>query len=384
MPLKINGSSSGYTEIKAADAAANNTLTLPSASGTIVAADSSGAAGVTTLNASGNITSGGTVVMASSFLRNRIINGDMRIDQRNAGAALTNNTVSYIIDRFNFDPSKTSGAVVSRQRSTVAPPGFTNSIGCTITTGGTPTATQAASLTQPIEGYNIADLALGTASAKSFTLSFWARSSVTGTHSGVISNAGFNRVYAFTYSLSSADTWTYITVTFPGETTGTWNTDNTVGMYVSFNYGSGSSRLVSPGSWLSSPGAAYGATGSVQLINTTGATFYITGVQLEEGATATPFERRSYGQELALCQRYYETGKFGLDAYNTAGAPQSVYTTFQVYKRAAPTISSTFGYSNCSGGVTDNISPSNFRSYALTTVSGGVAWTNTWTAAAEL
>jgi hypothetical protein len=235
--------------------------------------------------------------------RNKIINGAMTIDQRNAGAAVTlGATASFPVDRWKSHED-TDGSATAQQVSD-APAGFSNSIKVTVTsTDASLTGLQYFDVRQQIEGYNIADLSFGTAAAKAVTISFWVKSSVTGTYGGGISNGAFNRSYPFTYSISAADTWEYKTITISGDTSGTWTTTNGTGMYLFFNLGSGPDYAGTAGQWNAAGDLA--ATGTTNLIATSGATFYITGVQLEAGDTATPFEHRSYGQELALCQRYY-------------------------------------------------------------------------------
>jgi len=257
------------------------------------------------LDSSGNATFAGTPVPNSSFLRNRIINGDMRIDQRNAGASVTINTLGggYTLDRW-FATGKASAGVFTVQRlSASAPAGFTNYLACTTTTSATPGSTDAYVIGQFIEGFNVADLAWGSASAQTVTLSFRVYSSLTGTFGGSVANNAANRCYPFSFSIGSANTWTTISVTIPGDTSGTWTTDNTAGLKLYLDLGSGSSLRGTAGAW----GSTFytGVTSAVNVISTNGATFYITGVQLEVGTAATPFERRQYGQELALCQRYY-------------------------------------------------------------------------------
>jgi hypothetical protein len=155
---------------------------------------------------------------------------------------------------------------------------------------------------QVIEGFNVADLGWGSADAQTVTLSFWVRSSVTGTFGGAVQNASENRAYAFTYSIAVANTWEKKTITIPGDTTGTWAKDNTQGMIINWSLGVGTTYSSTANSWAAQ--SSFSATGSTALLNTLNATFYITGVQLEAGTVATPFERRSYGHELSLCQRY--------------------------------------------------------------------------------
>ena len=233
--------------------------------------------------------------------RNRIINGDMRIDQRNAGAAVTANG-SYVVDRFLVQ-NVTDGAF-SAQQDTSAPVGFVNSIKWTTTTAdGTLTTTQQASIQQRIEGTNVSDLAFGTANAKTVTVSFWVRSSLTGTFGGSLRNGASDRSYPFTYSISVADTWEQKSIAIAGDTSGTWLTTTGVGLVVTWGLGAGPDRSGTAGAWNSNNNNS--ATGAVSVIGTLNATFYITGAQLEVGSVATPFERRPYGTELALCQRYY-------------------------------------------------------------------------------
>ena len=285
-----------------------------------------------TLDASGNATVGGTLAMGSSFLRNKIINGDMRIDQRNAGASVTqSNSVIYGVDRWASFGS--SASKFTNQRSTTAPSGFSNSNLITSSSAYSVTSSQTFSFFQYIEGFNTVDLAFGTASAKSITISFWVRSSLTGTFGGWLANAALNRTCAFSFTISSADTWEYKTVTIAGDTTGTWARDNTTGLQLAFSMGCGSNFLGTPGTWTA--GTSFGASGQVNLVGTNGATFYITGVQLEVGSVATPFERRQYGTELMLCQRY-------LPAYNSSTANHSPVCVAGNYSSTAGTATFSF------------------------------------------
>ena len=236
----------------------------------------------------------------SQGFKNRIINGAMVIDQRNAGAAIT--TGGFVVDRFAL-PFATDGAFSAQQDSS-APAGFTNSVKCTTTTADASlSASQYWLFRQRIEGYNVADLGFGTASAKTITLSFWVRSSLTGTFSGAILNGDTNRSYPFTYAISVADTWEQKSVTIAGDTSGTWNKTNGNGMVLVLSLGIGSTYQGTANAW----GGAeyYGTAGSVSVIGTLSATWYVTGVQLEVGSTATSFDYRPYGTELQLCQRYY-------------------------------------------------------------------------------
>ena len=278
---------------------------------------------------------------ASSF-KNRILNGNMVIDQRNAGASVNTNG-AYPVDRFSQLMS--GGGVLTSQQSSTAPTDFINSIFTTVSTAD---ASIAAGdyylLRHVIEGLNVADLNWGATAAAagktaaSVTLSFKVRSSVTGTFSGALENSAEDRSYPFTYSIASANTWTNISITIAGDTSGTWLTTNGVGIYINFDLGTGSTRLNTANAWVGAQ--SFGATGSVQLISTVNATFYITGVQLEVGTVATSFDYRSYGTELALCQRYFVRMGDGVgfpvaagQCYATTGAicvaflPQQMRTT---------------------------------------------------------
>jgi hypothetical protein len=279
--------------------------------------------------------------------RNRIINGAMVIDQRNAGASVTCNTGAntFPLDRTSVQGTASAG-VFTAQRSTVAPQGFINSLLCTVTTSSSPSAAHEYSIRQSIEGFNVADLGWGTANAKTVTISFWVRSSVTGTFAGSLTNSAFNRSYAFTYVINAANTWEQKSVTIAGDTTGTWLTDNGSGVRLTFNLGAGSNGTGTAGVWTGS--YLQSATGSVNLITTNGATFYITGVQLEVGSTATSFDYRPYGTELALCQRYYFQYVKGTDqsvGIGTYYSATAMYTVIQtpVTMRAKPTLSSASG-----------------------------------------
>jgi hypothetical protein len=255
------------------------------------------------------VTTGGTVAAGFNsnglFFRNRIINGDMRIDQRNAGASVTlSGSANYPVDRFVVFTS--SGSSNTGARSTTVPTGFKNSLLVTVGTGAAPVAASYNQIGQIIEGFNVADLGYGAAGALTTTLSFWVRASITGTYCVALANssaAGTRRSYIAEYSISSANTWEYKTVTIAGDTSGTWTTDNGQGLQVWFDIGSGSNYQSTANAW--GNGAFFRTSSQTNLIATNGATFYITGVQLETGSVATPFERRPYGTELQLCQRYY-------------------------------------------------------------------------------
>jgi hypothetical protein len=267
----------------------------------------------------------------------------MEIDQRYAGSGntLVTTTETFVIDR--FVGYKDAGVITSGQ-SSVAPVGFSNSISWSVGTGASATSGQFFFLKQHIEGFNTADLEFGTVDAKTVTLSFWVRASVTGTYSGSLTNGAVNRSYPFSYTINSANTWEYKTITVPGDTSGTWvGATNGIGLRIYWDLGSGSTNRGSAGSW--QDGAYTGVTGTTSISATTGATFYITGVQLEVGSFASTFERRPYGLELQLCQRYYaKVGPYTSGVYpgfGTAGGESStaafgVFNT-PVTMRSSPT-----------------------------------------------
>ena len=276
--INLQGDTSGSISISAPSVAGSNTLTLPATTQTLA-----------TQNALG--------------VRNLIINGDMRIDQRNAGASVTATTGNeYSIDRFQTVSSVSSKYTI--QQSTTSPDDFVNSVVVTSSSAYSVGASEQFLLRHHVEGLNSAHLLWGTANAKTVTLSFWTRSSLTGTFGGSVFNYDGTRSYPFTYSISSADTWEQKTITIAGDTSGTWLTTNGVGLTISFGLGVGSTLSGTAGAWA---GAYYSsATGATSVVGTSGATWYITGVQLEVGDTATPFEHRPYDMELARCQRYYQ------------------------------------------------------------------------------
>jgi len=320
---------------------------------------------------------------------NRIINGDMRIDQRNAGAAVTVDGASvYTLDRWRAT-DVTSGAFTVQQ-SSVAPSGFNNSSLITVTSAaGSYASTDQAAFIQRIEGFNIADFAYGTASATPTTLSFWVRSSVTGSFGGALQNNNENYSFPFLFTISAANTWEYKTIAVSSATAGTWVTNNGLGLVVRFSLAAGSSRLGTAGAWAAADHR--GATGQTNLLSTSGATFYLTGVQLEAGAVATPFERRPYGTELQLAQRYYlRYGTTTTDSpMTTTGAASNTtvaypIANFPVTMRAAPTLSRNgcYLYNPALGGtnLTNLTLSAANTSYAMlaATVASGLTSQNTY------
>jgi hypothetical protein len=262
----------------------------------------------------------------------------MRIDQRNAGASVTQTAaLGYCLDRFYLFGSVTSKFTVQQNAASVTPPaGFSNYLGATSSAATSVGSGDTYFIGQRIEGLNTADLAWGTASAASVTLSFWVRSSLTGTFGGSIRNSAQNRSYPFTYTINSANTWEKETITIAGDTSGTWLSTNGIGIDINFNMGTGSTLSGTAGAWAASNFTS--ATGATSVVGTNGATFYITGVQLEKGSTATSFDYRPYGTELALCQRYY-----ALNMPSSGWSNSTTSVTFAlvapVIMRASPTVS---------------------------------------------
>ena len=287
-----------------------------------------------------NIAQGGS---NNVTFRNRIINGAMVISQYNGTSSVTPSADSHVIDRFKYEASQTSKFTIQQNAGSVTPPaGFINYLGFTTASAVTIGSSDYFQTVQIIEGLNIGDLGWGTADAKTVTLSFWVRSSLTGTFGGSLRNSAVNRSYPFSYTISAANTWEQKSITIAGDTSGTWLTTNGVGIRLTFGLGNGSTYSGTAGAWA---GANYqNATGATSVVGTNGATFYITGVQLEAGTTASPFEYRQYGTELALCQRYYQrttqngstaTGIVSAAIYGTTSA-FGVYN-FKVSMRTAPT-----------------------------------------------
>jgi hypothetical protein len=242
--------------------------------------------------------------------RNRIINGNMVIDQRNAGASVTYNgsAASYIVDRFSVGLFGTtySSPTMTIQQVSDAPAGFTNSLRVTSSATNTPDANRLGSFySQAIEGFNTADFGWGTANAQAVTVQFRVKASKVGTVSVSVENSARDRSYVTTVSISAANTWETKTVTIPGDTSGTWLTTNGVGLDLKFG-------IMSNGSWLAGAGGSWFAgrailsTSQTNFIAISGDYITITGVQLEAGSVATPFEQIDYGRELMLCQRYYQ------------------------------------------------------------------------------
>jgi hypothetical protein len=281
----------------------------------------------------------------SEAFKNRLINGAFTISQYNGTSSVTPTSDAYVIDRWKLQVSQASKLSFQQNAGSVTPPvGFINYAGMTSLSAYSIGSSDYFNLLQIIEGFNCSDLGWGTANAKTITVSFQVYSSLTGTFGGALKNYDNSRSYPFSYSIPVANTWTTISFTVAGDTTGTWNTGNTGGILIQFGMGVGSTFSGTAGSWAS---ANYiSATGATSVVGTNGATFYITGVQLEVGSTASGYDYRMYDQELSACQRYLPaiitstaTGSpsFICNGYNAStGAWYGVYP-FKVTPRTSPT-----------------------------------------------
>jgi len=379
-------------------------------SGVLQLASNNGTTAVT-IDTAQNATFAGYANMPNTFgFKNRIINGAMVIDQRNAGASVTPNN-SYTVDRFWVQNSQTSKLTAQQNGGSVTPPtGFINYLGITSSSAYSVLTGDYFNLQQSIEGLNCVDLAWGTANATAVTLSFRVYSSLTGTFGGALRNSASNRSYPFTYTISSANTWTTISLTISGDTTGTWLTTNGIGINVLFNLGTGSTYSGgTANAW--NAGNYNTPSGTVSVVGTNGATFYITGVQLEKGSTATSFDYRPYGTELQLCQRYFEksydtsvavgtatqNGAISNVAYGASSNRPFLGIQFQTSKRTSATVTSyTPNTANTSGKIggpsgadltatIQNASTQAFQIYqSQTTSSSNGDYYIHWTASAEL
>ena len=292
--------------------------------------------------------------------RNLIINGDMRINQRGFASDVDND---YTVDRFVYQSSQADKFTITQDTDTPSGEGFVNSLKFVTASAVSIGASDYFMITQAIEGYNAAVLNLGTSSARTFTLSFWTRSSLTGTFGGAIGNAG-TRYYPFTYTISSADTWERKTVTVAGDTTGTWATDASHGLIVRFGLGVGSTKSGTAGAWAA--GEFFSATGATSVVGTGSATWYLTGVQVEAGSTASDFEHIQYTEQIQLCERYFNKSYALSVAPGTANTIEGSiairngnftdnnspfwHVSFPTRMRTEPTVT-TFDYAGNSGKV---------------------------------
>jgi len=340
-----------------------------------------------TIDGSNGITQAGEFNSDSSFgFKNRIINGAMVIDQRNAGASVNPTDGQYGIDRWILFTSQASKYTAQQNAGSVTPPaGFTNYLGITSSSAYSITSSDYFIVEQKLEGFNVADLNWGSADAKTVTLSFWVRSSLTGTFGGVLKNSAGNRSYPFTYTISAANTWEYETITIVGDTTGTWLTTNGTGIRLQFGLGVGSTYSGTAGAWAAAGHAS--ATGATSVVGTNGATWYITGVQLEVGSTATSFDYRPYTTELQLCQRYYcKTYNISVvpgtvDSNGSVGGSGTgnlyrpiVHWSYPVQMRATPTITLYSPSTGTSGKARDDNAGTDLDASAYRTGTSGTRW----------
>jgi hypothetical protein len=323
-----------------------SSINASTSSGVVTTADNSGILNlqsngttVATINSSGfNLPSANTINAANTFgFKNRLINGAFTVNQYALGT-VTPTSSQYVIDRWLANLITASKYSIAQ--STVAPAGFYNSVLVTSTSAYTVPAGDYETLQQRIEANNVFDFGWGTANAKTVTLSFWVNCSVSGTFGGSIYVASSTpRSYPFTYTISATNTWQQISITIPGDTfTNTAPTGTNLYCLVNWAFGVGSTYQGTVNTWQSGNYAS--VAGTTNLLATNGATWYMTGAQLELGSQATSFDFRSIGQEVALCQRYYygnttstDTIFSYLNGNNLVGS-----ASFPQQMRAAPTV----------------------------------------------
>jgi len=295
-------------------------------------------------------------------VRNLIINGAMQVAQR--GTSTTGG--GFLVDRFELNINNTDNIAITQSQDSSGPSGFANSWKILATTAESVVAAdERVRFRQNIEGQNLQQFAFGTSAAKSMTLSFYVKSNKTGTYAVNLEQDDASRVIGSTYTINAANTWEYKTITVSGDTSGTINNDNGVGLVVSW-------YLLAGSNYTSTDNTSYGASAngkqayghSTTWGQSTNDDFYITGVQLEVGDTATPFEHRSYGDELARCQRYYYTtgADYGHGVFNanTYGS-----TSFPVTMRSDPTITWLAGTATTPTSL--NINPTGLYAHSTST-----------------
>jgi hypothetical protein len=302
----------------------------------------------------------------------------MRIAQRGTSfSGLSDDGGQYTLDRWRWSENGTFTGSMTVTQDSSAPAGFNNSLRVVTNTSVSVGTSLAARVEQFIEGFNCADLGWGTANAKTVTLSFWVKSSLTGTFGGAIRNSDDNRSYPFSYTINAADTWEYETITIAGDTSGTWGTTNGTGIRVTLSLGAGTALSGTAGAWSAS--GAQSATGAVSVVGTTSANWSVTGVQLEVGTQATSFEYRQYGQELALCQRYGYAVNGGYTGYANGTTTLDATINFPVQMRTTPTATTGVLVMGAFGtGGAYNQSSANFSipSVGLTQTGGVIRFSN--------
>ena len=322
---------------------------------------------------------------------NRIINGDMRIDQRNNGAGGT--VTGYTVDRWAYYAQQVGKGSWGRNFPTIAAPaGFPYYLGFSSTSAYSPLIGDTFEFAHAVEADTVSDFAWGTSSAQPVTLSFWANSNSSGTFSGAVKNYAQTRSYVFSYSLPG-NTWTKVVVTIPGDTGGPWVMSGNAGAaYLMFDLGSGSTFRTTPGSWQA--GSYLGANGAISVVATNGTTFFVTGVKLEIGSVATPYNRQSLAKSMADCQRYYYDPAnggstplcFSIGGYAAIGTTGQTMIAFPVTMRAGPTVTvRNQSYAGVATGLATSYSTPAGAILALTTSAAGASSVNfNLTASAEL
>jgi len=298
MAININAKTTGVGGLEtSADNSGN--INIQSGGTTVMSVTSSGVA------VTGSFSQNGAVYSTQPTFRNLIINGDMRIDQRNAGASVTPSAGNtYTLDRWLASANQASKFTVQQNAASITPPSsFKYYLGATSSSAYSVLTGDYLNIQQRPEGFNVNHLGWGTSAAKTVTLSFWVRSSLTGTFGGAIKDNTNNYSYPYSYTISSANTWEQKSITIAGPTAGSWSSTTGIGMQVLWSLGAGATYSGTAGSW--SANDYRSVTGATSVVGTSGATFYITGVQLEVGSTATDFENLPYDVQLARCQRYY-------------------------------------------------------------------------------
>lgn len=302
--------------------------------------------------------------------RNKIINGKMEIAQRGASFSAIA-TGDYSLDRWGFGNSSTSVATASQQSDAPSSNEFQSSLRIAITTADTSIAAgDFMHVWQRVEGFNARDLI-----GRAFTLSFWVRSSKTGIHCVSLRNSGLDMAYVAEYTIAVANTWEYKTITVSSglPTTGTWNWTNGIGLDVGWTLATGATYQTTANTWQT--GNFLSTANQVNCLDTIGNIFAITGVQLEVGSVATPFEHRSYGVELALCKQYthvanyYELWLAGGVA--NAGTTVGQIVSFPVPMRATPSLSTSVVYAYSGTAASAAIEVMSNNCYRLLAVAGG-------------
>jgi hypothetical protein len=325
---------------------------------------------------------------ALSF-RNRVINGSMRVNQRgSSGSTITPSTYIYVADRWIAYSDLSgigAGNIGSIPASVISQIGSPNAISVlTPASSSTPTGSQSINLQHRMEGTHIADWQWGTPSAKAVSVSFWAYSSVAGTYTAFLKSGGSARSFLHAFTLA-ASTWTYVSFSIPGDTGGTWNIDTSVGAVFGINLAAGTTlRSSTTDAWIA--GNFDAASSASQFSQSASAAFYLTGVQIEMGTTATPFEIRPYGIEVLQCQRYfYQRSAQILQTYNVTSGISYQDRPHPVIMRATPSVAITpTSNSNAGNASVDTVTSTHMRLTNTITSAGSGYSIFDYTVSAEL